>query len=840
MDLSYEDKQKNKIYQSEWLTDYERNTASNPKLNNSKKGFVLNCSKGSSELKHNFCNKTQLKNISINFGFPNTRNTYKYQNTFSLEEFPVFEQRNYFYYDRDFRLFKNKSVSKYGEKKDKNNKSFSHIAPDKLLSPQHKITTSIKKKKFLDDQEIEENNKNIKKDGKKEKDVYELEVVNQVLYDDEESYGKKKNSKFDKEIENEWGEIEQMIYDNERNQKDNLLNSVYVEIEKQNGDTQYKYVEISKDDKFKKKPCIKIKYTIEDKICLSDSQTPRDDQTSIYDKDTTKDSAIRSFNYKTNTNSTFNNNYSVNSIRKNENSTFKKENVSEIHLKESKSNMNLFSSSDNEKIYFSGSVPSEKRYQKYSNYKRDSNDKKGSLKPSSSSYNFEKEEEIIPYKKRRFFNEETEESETKNKNIINNDRFVQNKSIEIEHSYIKSPKSIKRIDNKNMTFKNDYDINQEKMIKREEIKGLGNRFKVKEKDVEQDRKEIIIDKNKILKEREKEKQNKIDRYKYYDEEEKKQTFKSEEKKDVKTVRDKYRKKNVKKDDNGEENELRIISIDIKKNRFGNDKYINISNLTESSTKKHEQYPPKQEKDYSHWTKPKSIDSYKAKEIREDNYLSKSQSIKDAKELVNEKNRISRRIIHKHKEDDNELKKDMTRYSLNETKTKVRRFGIGTQDDYADEKEEKLYRYKGKQTQTERDRELKVNKSDDKYRLKVSPILTQSREEIISPKNRIFQNDYDINENKEEIFKEKRYTYKTKSDIDTPLRHKYNTFENKKKEESSSEIRKWGGKKEDENTLRIERERKEREIERDRLDREKREKERKEREKLEIEKEIERM
>ena len=184
MDLLYEDKQKSKNYQSGLLTDYERNTPSNQKMNNSKKGFVLNCSKGSSELKHNFCNKTQLKNISINFGFPNTRNTYKYQNTFTLEECPVFEQRNYFYYDKEFRLFKNKSVSKYGEKKDKNNKSFSHKAPDKLLSPQHKITTSIKKKKFLDDQEIEENNKNIKKEGKKEKDVYELEVVNQVLYDD--------------------------------------------------------------------------------------------------------------------------------------------------------------------------------------------------------------------------------------------------------------------------------------------------------------------------------------------------------------------------------------------------------------------------------------------------------------------------------------------------------------------------------------------------------------------------------------------------------------------------------------------------------------------------------
>ena len=72
-----------------------------------------------SELKQNFLN-TQLKNISINFGFPNTLNSYDYQNSYDLLDNPVFEQRNYFYYDKNFQLFKNKSVSRYGDKKLKN------------------------------------------------------------------------------------------------------------------------------------------------------------------------------------------------------------------------------------------------------------------------------------------------------------------------------------------------------------------------------------------------------------------------------------------------------------------------------------------------------------------------------------------------------------------------------------------------------------------------------------------------------------------------------------------------------------------------------------------------
>ena len=49
--------------------------------------------------------------------------------------------------------------------------------------------------------------------------------------------------------------------------KNNLLNSIYVEKEKR--DKQLKVVEITREDKAIKEPFIKIKYTIEDKLCLN-------------------------------------------------------------------------------------------------------------------------------------------------------------------------------------------------------------------------------------------------------------------------------------------------------------------------------------------------------------------------------------------------------------------------------------------------------------------------------------------------------------------------------------------------------------------------------------------
>ena len=86
------------------------------------------------------------------------------------------------------------------------------------------MITSIKKKKYLNDEEVE-NIKNSKKNAKNEgnekdaKDVYELEVINQVLYDEDESDGKNKKSSKNAfsdilELEKEWGEIEQEIFEN--------------------------------------------------------------------------------------------------------------------------------------------------------------------------------------------------------------------------------------------------------------------------------------------------------------------------------------------------------------------------------------------------------------------------------------------------------------------------------------------------------------------------------------------------------------------------------------------------------------------------------------------------
>ena len=287
-------------------------------------------------------------------------------------ENPVFEQKNYFYYDKNFQLFKNKSVSRYGEKKLKNklqDKSQTQkLNQKRLFSPQHKIITSLKKKKYLnEDGDINKNAKNLNKE--KEKDIYELEVINQVLLNEEDSEGKNKksgketlSSKSGKESENEWGEIEQNIFEEKKELKDNLLNSVYIEIEKENGDKQLKLVEISKDDNcLNEDPCLKIKYTVEDKICLN-CKTPVKNNKLIKNKK----SYLNKNNYLNNKNAS-----GIND------SSLRRENVSEIWLKESKSSQNILSSSDtNDKIFFSGStVPSTQKYAKYSNALNNLNNK---------------------------------------------------------------------------------------------------------------------------------------------------------------------------------------------------------------------------------------------------------------------------------------------------------------------------------------------------------------------------------------------------------------------------------------------------------------------------------
>ena len=145
MDNLSDGRHPNRNHYSQLMTDYNKNSAPSTTSNKGKKEILLKSCNNYSVLKQNYGNG-QLKNISINFGFPNSKNTYKYKNAFPVSRYPIYEQRNIFYYDKDFQLFKNKSVSKYGEKRNKNNASIQSTRNNRLFSPQHKIVTSIKKK----------------------------------------------------------------------------------------------------------------------------------------------------------------------------------------------------------------------------------------------------------------------------------------------------------------------------------------------------------------------------------------------------------------------------------------------------------------------------------------------------------------------------------------------------------------------------------------------------------------------------------------------------------------------------------------------------------------------
>ena len=393
MDYVNKAKPQNQTHFSEKV-NFVKNIQHNSDLDIDKKEITVDNYNNRSVLKQKYP-ETQLKNISINFGFPNTLNSYDYQNSYDLVENPIFEQRNYFYYDKNFQLFKNKSVSRYGDKKFKNGNSTyeKYKKQNRLFSPQHKIITSIKKKKFLDEDSQIESNQKQKKDNK-EIDVYELAVINQVLYNEEDLEKKSKksgketsSSKSGKESENEneWGEIEQAVFDDKRRNGDNnLLNSLCIEIEKENGDKQLKYVEISKDENAPcEDPCLKIKYTLEDKICLN-CTTP--DKNNKMLKTQTDSTINKKYLFNKNTASTYGTNT---------NGSLKRENVSEVYLKESKSNQNILSVDDNnDKIFFSGStIPSSQKYSKYSNAMNNLNVKKKIDEINPINYEFKEEEE---------------------------------------------------------------------------------------------------------------------------------------------------------------------------------------------------------------------------------------------------------------------------------------------------------------------------------------------------------------------------------------------------------------------------------------------------------------
>ena len=808
MDLFSEGKRQDKNRISEWAFDSDKNNKNSDKQ---RKSILLNSSNDYSEIKQNY--DTQLKNISINFGFPNTRNTYKYKNSFPLNEFPIFEQRNVFYYDNHFQLFKNKSVSKYGEKKDDKNKNKTQYSKtNRVFSPQHKIITSIKKKTYLDDTGPEKNNKT----SKNEKDVYELEVINQVLVDEEDmkgnlkSLGEKSSPIAGRELDDEWGEIEQVIFDNEKNKKNNLLNSIYVEIEKENGDKQLKYVEITKEkeDKEKKEPCIKIRYTVEDKICLNKgSETGRDDVNSLYDKDT-KDSYLKSINYKTNTNSTFNNNYSIGSIRRPE---LRKENVSEILLKDNKSSRNILSSGENENIYFSGSSSSTNKYQKYSNIKNNLNQK---TEPTKKYFDIKKNEE-----KRHSI-----QRSPKNEEIL----------IKIEKGFVdqKSPISTGI----------------------EQTKKFSPRFKVTEKDY-----------NKKI--------PKTD--------DRKESFKKELTQETgsKGIRDRYLNKN--REFFEDKNELNLRNVDNKKRQYETENYNAFSNLGHFSPKAPQinLFSKDIVKESSYFTKQKSIDKNKGKVIDNKNltkYQKDEVSTERTKisqkyqkdeistekpkisqkyqkdEITTEKPKISQKSYYQYTEGEIRGKKNI-KDDILDKKQKTKSYGFNEDFNIKKDNEEDLFRNRMKVKVVNKVREIKDNLSDANLGF-YSKLANENKPINSTVIKKEEYRRFGTNRNKEDKGDEKKSITHLKTEFEVPKKHRFNTYVKKesgesfKKEEITKNIRKWGGKDDDdfekmrqedrlerEKKAKLEKERKEK-LEREREENEKRKKEKEKKEKERLEKE----
>ena len=783
MDNLSDGRHPNRNHYSQLMTDYNKNSAPSTTSNKGKKEILLKSCNNYSVLKQNYGNG-QLKNISINFGFPNSKNTYKYKNAFPVSRYPIYEQRNIFYYDKDFQLFKNKSVSKYGEKRNKNNASIQSTRNNRLFSPQHKIVTSIKKKKFQDESE----DKSYKK---KEKDIYELEVVNTILYDDEDNIEKK-------EYQNEeWGEIEQEMYVNEKDKKNNLLNSVFVEIEKDDGDKQLKVVEISKDEK---KPCIKIKYTIEDKICLKSAENAGndggEDLISIYDKDT-KDSIIKSPNYKTDTNSTFNNNYSnfnnysINSLgRGGEGSNIRNvSNISNILLKDSKTTHLSSSRDDNnikDNIYFSG-IPSTEKYQRYSNYKEQYEQKKEKVRPGT--YNHDKRFEST--QPNRYYKDQTEGIIEKKKKLIDimkkepgreyhNNKYIEIKSLRKEGKLgIKTPKQ--REDRKEIQINIERGLNSLKLPLRDEKSSINTyspRFNID--DI------------------------------------------------TKSIREKYGDKS-RKQSIADDKELKIINIDIKKNRFGNDKYSNLSSRISPKKIETKSFIRDQDRNNYFLTRKKSIDTTNLLQTSSNKYLAKSTYIKDEtkkKTLEIEKPITPKNIIIKSRFDEVESKNAILKPNISDNSFNIKNIGL---KDNLIKRDYNAELIKNRMNTYKTERKEKDNYSE--YRPKIDTKI--NIEDIISKKEG-FKRSFAEKDILVDNILGKKGLVKTKSENQFTERHRFNTYQNKKQlEHSIGSIdrdilkidRKWG----DIGTIKEKDKKAKEKEEKDRLDRERKEKERRDRE-----------
>ena len=259
MDEPVDNRPKKRKNLSQWILAYDKNAYCDSKIEEDDRELLIDSFNECSDLRKSF--HDSLKNLFSNFGFSRMQDSIQFENSFNSTKYPKFGLRKSYYYDGDLKLFKNNSVSKFHIKKkakQQNNKN------------KKKTINTLRKKMFPQGEEFEDFQKDSKK-VKTEKDLYELEIINKMIF---ENKGKETNYNVDKrkdvlteqviESENEDTE-ENRTYRNykksERDnvQKDKILNRIFGEIEKgksskkENEEEFNEYKGISKNRRIKEK-----------------------------------------------------------------------------------------------------------------------------------------------------------------------------------------------------------------------------------------------------------------------------------------------------------------------------------------------------------------------------------------------------------------------------------------------------------------------------------------------------------------------------------------------------------------------------------------------------------
>ena len=252
---------KNKL--SEWILDYDKNAYCDSKIDDETREILIDSFNECSDLRKSF--HDSLNNFFNNLGFSSSmKNIHKFDNSFGSSDFFIQEKRKTFGNIGDFGLIKNNSVSKFGFTKKKKIK--------KKVKNDIKPITSIRKKMLtreeLDDEEEEEEEEyiNKKKKEKIEKDKYELDIINKMVYGDIEKkdYNEDQRIEIKEEIleENEESEEKRTIEKNKdisKNKsiknKDKLINSIFDEM----GNVKEKSIKENTNNELEQKETFKYK-----------------------------------------------------------------------------------------------------------------------------------------------------------------------------------------------------------------------------------------------------------------------------------------------------------------------------------------------------------------------------------------------------------------------------------------------------------------------------------------------------------------------------------------------------------------------------------------------------